>query len=321
MAVLNLQRRARELGRIRMGDRGERGQPRRLSNFRLTSADRALLEAAAQRYGGEVKPWAGQPGQFELYTTASELPCMVAPQEVSQWYELWSNGGCQRRCDGETVTLAGANNTVTTESCLCDPDNRECKLSTRLSVMLHELPGMGVWRLETHGFYAATELPASAELLVNLARRGQYATAALAIEERIVKRNGQTKKFPVPVIRIPVALATLMTGEVPRAIAAPAPALPESTSQQVAARALAANERGTYAGQTLSSGAGPTEDVEDLHLTPPTEAAGEAFHCQWNDCGKPMNKARATLSRQKYKALVCLECDAEAREHLQEHAA
>lgn len=219
MAVLNLVRRAREIGRIRMGDKGERGNPRRLETFRLTSADRPLLEGAATRYGGTVRPWKDQPGQFELYITADELPCMVAPQEVSQWYELWSGGGCQRRCDGVQNSLSGA-------ACVCDPENRECKLTTRLSVMLHELPGMGVWRLETHGFYAATELPASAEMLIGLAQRGTYAPAALAIEQRIVKRDGQTKKFPVPVIRIRQALGTLLTGEVIEA-----PALPEAPRQ------------------------------------------------------------------------------------------
>lgn len=227
MAVLNLVRRAREIGRIRMGDKGAKGNPQRLEQFRLTSADRSLLEDAAQRYGGQVRPWKDQPGQFELYITATELPCMVAPQEVSQWYELWSNGGCQRRCDGVQDSLSGG-------ACVCDPEKRECKLTTRLSVMLHELPGMGVWRLETHGFYAATELPASAELLIELAKRGTYAPAAVAIEQRTVKRDGQTKRFPVPVLRIKQALGTLLTGEVvePAALPAPKPALPATTQDR-----------------------------------------------------------------------------------------
>ena len=247
MAVINLQRRARELGRIRMGDRGAKGQPQRLSSFRLTSADRTLLQAAAVRYGGEVRAWGEQ---FELYTEAAELPCMVTPQEVSQWYELWSGGGCQRRCDGQENVLTG-------DPCACDPDQRECKLVTRLSVMLHELPGVGVWRLETHGYHAATELPASAEVLIRLAQRGQYAPAALAIEQRVVKRDGQTKKFPVPVLRIAVPLGTLMTGEMMEALPEPQAALPESTGDRRATEAVQAAEQApSYAAEAVN---GPKE--------------------------------------------------------------
>lgn len=224
MSIVNLTRRPREIGRIRMGDKGQRGNPQRLEKFRLTSADRTLLLEAAKLYGGEVQPWKDQPGQFELYIQSDELPCMIAPQEVSQWYELWSGGGCQRRCDGVMEAISGG-------ECICDPDARECKLTTRLSVMLHELPGMGTWRLETHGFYAATEIPSSAELLINLAQRGTYAPAALAIEQREVKREGKTKRFPVPVIRIRQSLQQLMTGEVVNSLPAPAPAaLPASVS-------------------------------------------------------------------------------------------
>lgn len=285
MAVINIQRRARELGRIRLGHKGAKGQPVRLDAFRLTSPDRTLLEAAAARYGGQVQPWEGQPGQFELYTEASELPCLIAPQEVTQWYELWDRGGCQRRCDGENCTLAGKNGTVDTKPCLCDPEKRECKLTTRLSVMLHELPGVGTWRLESHGYYAATELPASAEILIGMARGGHFPPAAVAIEQRTVTRDGQTKRFPVPVIRIRQALGTLMTGEIIDVPALPsgAPALPAggpessgdrqalqepqapptSAGRERATQAMASAEQSaSYAAQT---GAGNGNGAVDLN--------------------------------------------------------
>lgn len=258
-----------------MGVRGAKGQPTRLDTFRLTSADEGLLRAAATRYGGTVQPWAAQPGQFELFTEKDELPCIVAPQEVSQWYEMWSGGGCQRRCDGEMVTVAGANNGSVDQPCLCDPDKRDCKLTTRLSVMLHELPGVGTWRLETHGFYAATELPASAEVLISLARRGNYAPAALAIEERIVKRDGQTKKFPVPVLRIQQALATLMTGEIMGALPEPAPALPAPNGNGNGhTRAVENGERGGYAQQAVAGD--PPEDALKNVLDTIQELWGDA---------------------------------------------
>ena len=53
--VLDIQRRHMELGRIRMGEKGSKGQPTRLETWRLTSASRDLLESAAKVYGGEVE--------------------------------------------------------------------------------------------------------------------------------------------------------------------------------------------------------------------------------------------------------------------------
>lgn len=196
-----------------MGERGEKGQPKRLSEFRLTSPDRALLAEAAKLYGGSVQPWKGQEGQWELYTEKAELPVMVAPMDVSQWYEMWSGGGCQRRCDSESCMVPDKDGMKQVD-CLCDPENRECKLTTRLSVFLPEVPGMGVWRLESHGINAAMELPATAELLVSLARDGKYVPATLAIVPREIKKPGQpTKRFLVPELRVGVALRTLITGE------------------------------------------------------------------------------------------------------------
>src|SRR3954464_4210914 len=108
MPILGLQQRIRELGRIRMGQvvRGSNGKtrPEKLDRFRLTSASRELLEKVAALYGGEVADWTpanGGPAQFEVVTEARRLPILVPPQPVTQWYELWSGGGCQRRCDGE----------------------------------------------------------------------------------------------------------------------------------------------------------------------------------------------------------------------------
>lgn len=303
MAVLDVQKKARELGRIRMGDKGQRGQPQRLAEFRLTSPDRKLLEAAAARYGGEVRPWQGNPGQFELYTQVSELPCMLPAQEVSQWYELWNAGGCARRCDGQTVTLS-VNGNVDTQECVCDPDQRECKLVTRLSVILQELPGVGVWRLETHGYYAATELPAAAEILVGLARRGAFPPAFLAIEERVVKRDGATKKFPVPVIRIAQPLVTLMTGEVVSTPALPAPsrALPEPAHARTEQAVRSAEKPLPIAG-----GSQPSQTPPELELASPA-VNGHGLRCSVGDCGKPLTQGQRDVSTRAFGRALCPNC-------------
>ncbi len=212
MPILDLQTRSRELGRIRIGQvqltSGGKTRPAKLDRFRLTSASRPLLEEIASLYGGVVAEWqpqGGGPGQFEVVTTSTRLPVLVPPQPVSQFYETWSGGGCQRRCDGITELL-------TDRPCLCGPDPAErlCKPTTRLNVILRDVPGIGVWRLETHGYYAAVELPQAA---VFLAQAGGYVNGWLALEARRVKRDGQTRDFMVPTLEIDVTPAQLLAGQ------------------------------------------------------------------------------------------------------------
>lgn len=230
-ALVGVQRRFMELGRIRLGDKGAKGQPQRLTQFRLTSASRPLLEAASHIYGGTVNTWDGAPdeGYFELYTTSDTLDVIVPPAfsqrdgtpsaPYSQYFELWSGGGCTRRCDGETELITG-------KPCACDPDNRACKITTRASLMLPRVPGLGVWRLESHGWNAATEMTGTLELLRMAAEGNQFIRAYLRIEQRTQKVVGEpTRRFIVPVLDLPdttIGELALATGA-PLAINAPTP--------------------------------------------------------------------------------------------------
>jgi hypothetical protein len=210
MPILDLQQRIRELGRIRIGQKvatsNGRTRPAKLDRFRLTSPSRELLERVAKQYGGTVAPWTpdGGAAQYEVITDATRMPIHVPPQPVSQYYELWSGGGCQRRCDGVTELLKD-------RPCICgpDPEQRQCKPTTRLNVVLSEIPGVGVWRLESHGYYAALELPGVAELL---AKAGGYVPAFLGLEERTAKRDGKTLRWMVPTIDVDITPTALMAG-------------------------------------------------------------------------------------------------------------
>lgn len=212
MPILNLQRQMRELGRIRTGIQvaganGGRKRPSKLENFRLTSSSRELIEAAAAAYGGQATPWQNPAGgaEYEVITTASAIDIVVPPgQPVSQWYEMWSGGGCQRRCDGVT-------NVLTMQPCLCPADveqrlelakdGQACKATTRLSVMLPALPDLGVWRLESHGYYAAVELAGAAEILAMATATGRLIPARLRLDQREKKVPGKpTNRYAVPVI-------------------------------------------------------------------------------------------------------------------------
>lgn len=214
MPIIDLQRRIAEAGRIRLGvqvSEGDRTRPAKLETLRFTSPDRRRLEAIAARYGGEVRPWQSPAGpQWEVITQTAEVDIIVPPAELafSQWYELWSASGCVRRCDGATEQISDG-------PCLCDPNARECDVHTRLSVLLRDIPGLGVWRLDTQGWYAARELEGAVELLSLAAGTGRLIPARLRIEQRAAKRTDKagkvtTRRFVVPVLDLDISPAALL---------------------------------------------------------------------------------------------------------------
>lgn len=231
MPLVDIQKRLRQIGRIRAGDKGPKGNPVKLNTWRLTSSQRAVIEQAASLWGGTVEQWESPNGaEWEVVTESDTLPVVIPTgQSISQWWESWTAAGASRRCDGERELL-------TDQPCLCDPDPelRECKPTTRISVMLPELSDLGQWRLDSRGWYAATELAGIADLL-NLAN-AQYIKANLRLEQRQVKRPNQpVKKFAVPVIEMDVKLGdvlaslgltgdtvALSAGEPEKALGAPA---------------------------------------------------------------------------------------------------
>lgn len=241
MPILTLQRQLRQLGRIRTGVQvpasGGKKRPAKIETFRLTSPSRELIEAAAQAFDGTVKPWQNPGGgpEFEVITARSVLDILIPPgQPVSQWYEMWSGGGCQRRCDGIT-------NVLTMTPCECPEDIPErialaakgeaCKATTRLNVILPELPDLGSWMLESHGFYAAVELKGAAEILVIASASGHVLPARLRLDQREKKVPGQpTNKYAVPVIEFletrMADLPLLEGGSAPRQVGPGRPGVP-----------------------------------------------------------------------------------------------
>lgn len=211
MAIIDLQQRIMEVGRIRIGRQVEskngKKRPAKLDTIRLTSRDKRRIEQAAGLYGGSPAPWESPSGaQWEVVTESDTLDVIVPPASMawSQFYEQWGSGGCLRRCDG-------MNEAISEGPCVCDPDERECEIHSRLSVMISDLPGLGVWRLDTQGYYAAVELGAAVQILQSAAGRGQMLPARVRLEQRSVKRQGQpAHDFAVPVLDLDVSPAQLL---------------------------------------------------------------------------------------------------------------
>ncbi|MCC5949454.1 MAG: hypothetical protein JJT89_13475 [Nitriliruptoraceae bacterium] len=235
-APVGLEPQLRELGRIRCGHRvtTESGKvrPAKLERFRLTSPQRRLIDAASGVWGGKVEPWrndAAGRDEWQIIIEADEIDVLVPPtRSFSAAWELWSGGGVERRCDGLIEELSG-------EACMCPlgrermeaaADGKACKPTTRVNVILGDLPDLGVWRLEVHSWYGAREL-AGAQALIDLAAsRGQMIAARLRLDARRIRRKGEpVKDFRVPVLEIPQTLGQLLeaTGQT-AAIAGPIPA-------------------------------------------------------------------------------------------------
>ncbi|MFE1849923.1 hypothetical protein [Streptomyces sp. NPDC059489] len=218
MPILDLQMRMRQLGEIRIGhvvptgntrkDGKPATRPAKLDKFRFTSASRDILAGVAELYGGEVKPWTpanGGPSEYEVYSQANRLPVLIPPRDaVSQWYELYAGSKCQRRCDGVTEHKSD-------RPCMCNPEDRDCKITTRVNVMLRDVPALGQWLLMTKGYHAAVTLPPAAELL---AQAGGYVAGWLGMEEKTAIVKDKPARFMVPTLDVEITPAALMAGEV-----------------------------------------------------------------------------------------------------------
>lgn len=281
MPILDLQQRARQIGRIRIGAQVKASngkmRPSKLDSFRFTTSSRQVADAVAAAYGGTVAKWAGGTQDYEVYTDATELEVMIPAGEVavSQWYEMWSGGGCQRRCDGLIDTISGGD-------CLCPPpgpervaaaaEGKACKPTTRVNVILPDLPDIGLWRYDSGGFYAATELGGAAEMLAKARESGVIVPARLRLEQREVKRGGQTRKFAVVVLEIGATLRQLAEGTTGGTIRealppAPASAITAVPADQPEIRAIpAANAMPATAQELIDRARSATFDSEVIAL-------------------------------------------------------
>lgn len=215
--MLDLQRRHAEVFRIRFGEKSN-GRPVKLTeSIKVTAAGQSVVQAFADRYGGEVEPFTENSSRdrWQVKLPISELYVMVLPgQSISQWWEMWRGSACERRCDGETESLSG-------QPCMCPSDiavrmrtSNACRPTTRVSVICPDVEVVGAGRFESHGLIAAETLPQSIAIAEAALARGLTVPAVL----RAIEHKGRTH-YIVPQLEIVgVSLHQLATGEVPTGI-------------------------------------------------------------------------------------------------------
>lgn len=268
--IRTLQLQARELGRLRSGtfDAGKR-QVKRSEFWIVTSLSETTCEAAAVLWGGAVEKWTPQSGtpQFRVITAAVVVDAILPPGDpLSQSYEMWNRGGCARRCDGYTETLSDT-------PCICRaeygpefhavaPKDSTCKMTTRLNVVLPQMPDIGVFRVESHSYYAASEIAATVDMLRSAAGPEALIPISLRIEPRKRVSGGKTKQFPV----IAVELRGATAGQVLEAAAglkelAPARAAIEAARPDYVAQAKQASSPEEF--QAVVTGAEAAGHMDD----------------------------------------------------------
>lgn len=235
--IRTMQKQARELGRLRTGysvpnsDPNKRPRPVKSKTWVLSSHAEHYVTAAAEQWGGKVERWQPQGNgapQFRVITEAEQIDAILPPGDpLSQANEMWNRGGCVRRCDGETELISR-------HPCLCLAEHgpewhllrqdirtkdKVCAATSRLNVVLPDMPDVGVWRVETHSFYAANELAGTVDMVLSGTGGKGLVPVTLRIEPRTRVAGGQTKHFPVVVVELRVTTRQALTGPLPTAVA------------------------------------------------------------------------------------------------------
>lgn len=227
--ILNRQRMLAEAGRLRLGytvPHGDNGKTRpvRSETWIVTSHSEDHIRAAAALWGGDVEQW--QPmgsgaQQWRVITEASAIDAILPPGDpLTQAYEQWTKGGCQVRCDGVTEQFTG-------NPCLClarfgenwyERTKDVCDSKSRLKVLLPDMPGLGVWRMETGSYYATNEIAGMVDVIRGSVGEGVLVPVRLRIEQRTRVAEGKTKQFVVPVLELRgVTAGELLAGHIDRA--------------------------------------------------------------------------------------------------------
>jgi hypothetical protein len=211
--LIERQRALSRIGEIRCGDEKQDGKVgRKLDTFRLTSQHREILDRAAELYGGTVKEWASPAGAaWQLITERSVLPVLVIPgYSLRRSYEKWDGPSKRvRLCDGEDEALSG-------QPCICNAQGKdECKILTRLMVLLPETGTSLGWQLSSTGDTAADELALAMKIAEGLAGGNPFLPAKVRLTQRRGQLNGQATRFVVPVLEFDPVQRQLAAGEVP----------------------------------------------------------------------------------------------------------
>lgn len=179
-------------------------------------SDRQPLDAAAAIVGGDVgaSPNPRAQGLWRLVSRATTIDVMIADELGDRLgrYEFWGKHGKLRDCDGRSCRfLIDVQNAERRDNvpCFCtahgltteDPD--ACRITTRLNMIVPafaEIPGLGVWQLESRSRTTFSDLKGLVRLCRALGLPGVFGLPVTLRIEIVSSRSpetGQAREFPV----------------------------------------------------------------------------------------------------------------------------
>lgn len=214
----DLSRRIPLVGKLKAGVY-KSGRPQAIDTWRLTTSSREFAADFADIYGGTVEPMTNKnsPHKWEVISEASEISiALLGENGYSVQYELWSGGGCQRRCDGVTAEVIQTTGPDDVEyaptNCICDAKQElECSLKSRLTMILPDLPFRGGVVYETGSKNFAEESQGMLALLAQMQASG-VTRGKLRLEQR---RSSGNRKYTIAVVGVeqsPEAIVSGMAG-------------------------------------------------------------------------------------------------------------
>jgi hypothetical protein len=287
MAILaGIQRRSYVVGRIRAGDKDEKGRPHRLEGFRFTTPSPKVAGEIAEWTGGDQPRAWGR--EWEVYTKVREIAVALPPGDlvISQAMMRWSGGGPTMVCDGVTTSQPQRG------PCQCpqpeDPGDEDsvweairerrrlagmktpqgCYPYTWINVCLVDIGGFGVWRLLSKSENAAAELIQQATLLERARAAGQYLPARLALEYREARVDGTLRQYNVPVLRVDPSVRAIASGEYAgRSLAEQLPPAPGEARRAITAAPTVPREQPLTAQDIANAAAKATtrEQIEEMN--------------------------------------------------------
>lgn len=293
-SVVDQQHRLRELGRIRFGERKNPKSPGRPLEFaRVSSQSQDVIRAIAETYGGTPQEWQREEGAPMEWDVKTEGPLAIAcaPGIVpyTSAFEQWAAGYLTVRCDGQSCQFR-RNGRWVERACVCaerdqDYNERPCKQTTRMTVMVLGVPILGVFRMETKSYNATAEVPATLALLQQSGRAAwlqmrRRTDKVMAWDEKTQQDKPLTRHFWVITVDAPFMPDEVMAIHRPASM----DALPAPTSP-----ALGRGERPQIGPGSDIAPTGPQPGdreeppAEPIEVLDPDEALADAI---WEETGQ-----------------------------------
>ena len=185
-------RRLPRLGKIHLGVKATSAKgteyPRAVDYF-VVKEDDSTPAAAAEAFRSV---YGDKPRQLRIMFPAEDTE-IIAPQ----WYKLYGSGtGLIRMCDGERCLCRNDAGDMEETECLCEPPGGEpngCRHMMHLQFLLPDVPGLGVWQLDTSSFHSIVNINSGLEMIRALAGRVSMIPLTLRLRPKEVSPGGKKK--------------------------------------------------------------------------------------------------------------------------------